>query len=180
LEPDYYKTLGVAPTATEDEIKAAYRELARTMHPDGNQDDPHAEEKFIAINEAAAVLRDPQKRADYDARRRPPEAPRKSPDPARTRPQAPERPAPPGPRRPNPMEKLFEPFLKGGSVDPLIPGVPQPPKSPPQQPAASAAIPIQVTLEEAYSGRKDRPVKVDVRGACPDCRGTGRTTKGQG
>lgn len=63
---DYYQTLGVSKTATEAEIKSAYRELAKKYHPDHNQGDKNAEEKFKAINEAYEVLKDKEKRARYD------------------------------------------------------------------------------------------------------------------
>jgi curved DNA-binding protein len=63
---DYYSTLGVAKTATEKEIKQAYRKLARKHHPDVNPGDKAAEAKFKAINEAYEVLGDPPKRKKYD------------------------------------------------------------------------------------------------------------------
>lgn len=63
---DYYATLGVAKTATEKEIKQAYRKLARKHHPDVNPGDKSAETKFKAINEAYEVLGDPEKRKKYD------------------------------------------------------------------------------------------------------------------
>lgn len=63
---DYYEVLGVARDASEDELKRAYRNLARQYHPDANQQDPQAAEKFKEIAEAYAVLSDPQKRSDYD------------------------------------------------------------------------------------------------------------------
>jgi len=64
--PDYYQVLGVSREAGPEDIKRAYRKLARESHPDANHDDPHAEEKFKAIAEAYAVLSDPQKRQQYD------------------------------------------------------------------------------------------------------------------
>jgi DnaJ-class molecular chaperone len=63
---DYYATLGVAKTASEKEIKQAYRKLARKHHPDVNPGDKSAETKFKAINEAYEVLGDPEKRKKYD------------------------------------------------------------------------------------------------------------------
>lgn len=63
---DYYKILGVDKNATEKEIKAAYRKLARKYHPDVNPNDPQAETKFKEINEANEVLSDPEKRSKYD------------------------------------------------------------------------------------------------------------------
>jgi curved DNA-binding protein len=64
---DYYKTLGVPRTASDKDIKAAYRKLARKHHPDVNKGDPRAEARFKEINEANAVLSDPEKRRRYDA-----------------------------------------------------------------------------------------------------------------
>lgn len=63
---DYYKILGVSKTATEKEIKAAFRKLAQKYHPDKNPGNKAAEEKFKDINEAYEVLSDPKKRARYD------------------------------------------------------------------------------------------------------------------
>ena len=63
---DYYEVLGLQKGATDDEIKKAYRKLAKQYHPDLNPDNPEAEAKFKEINEANDVLSDPQKRAKYD------------------------------------------------------------------------------------------------------------------
>ena len=63
---DYYSSLGVAKTASQKEIKAAYRKLARKHHPDVNKDKATAEEKFKQLNEAYEVLGDPEKRKKYD------------------------------------------------------------------------------------------------------------------
>jgi molecular chaperone DnaJ len=64
--PDYYKTLGVDKKATPEEIKKAYRKLARAYHPDRNPDDKQAEERFKEISQAHDVLGDPEKRKQYD------------------------------------------------------------------------------------------------------------------
>lgn len=63
---DYYETLGISKTASEDEIKSAFRKLARKHHPDVAKDKKTAEEKFKQINEAYEVLSDPDKRKKYD------------------------------------------------------------------------------------------------------------------
>ena len=63
---DYYEVLAVSRTATEEEVKRAYRKLAVKFHPDKNPDDPHAEEKFKELGEAYDVLMDADKRAAYD------------------------------------------------------------------------------------------------------------------
>jgi len=63
---DYYEVLGVARDASEDEIKRAYRKLALKYHPDHNPDDPEAEQKFKEAAEAYDVLRNPERRANYD------------------------------------------------------------------------------------------------------------------
>jgi molecular chaperone DnaJ len=63
---DYYETLGVARTATEAEMKSAYRKLAMQLHPDRNPGDKDSEHKFKEVNEAYDILKDGQKRAAYD------------------------------------------------------------------------------------------------------------------
>lgn len=70
LEKDFYKTLGVSEKAEAKEIKKAYRNLARTYHPDKNPGDAAANERFKEISEAYGVLSDPKQREEYDAIRR--------------------------------------------------------------------------------------------------------------
>ena len=63
---DYYKILGIDKNATQDDVKKAYKQLARKYHPDLNPNDPDAVKKFQEINEANEVLSDPEKRTKYD------------------------------------------------------------------------------------------------------------------
>src|SRR6187402_2786608 len=66
MAEDYYATLGVARAASAEEIKKAYRKLARENHPDLHPDDPKAKEKFQQVQTAFDVLNDPKKREMYD------------------------------------------------------------------------------------------------------------------
>lgn len=66
MREDYYRILEVEPTADMNELKAAYRRLAKKFHPDHNDDSPEAGEKFKLVQEAWRELRDPRKRAQYD------------------------------------------------------------------------------------------------------------------
>src|SRR5215210_9218366 len=68
---DPYRLLDVARTATDDDMRKAYRQLAREHHPDANPDDPHAEERFKEIQQAYETLSNPIKRRAYDERSRP-------------------------------------------------------------------------------------------------------------
>lgn len=109
--PDYYQLLGVPFTASEAEIKAAYRRLALRWHPDRNGGDAAAEAQFKGLNEAYQTLGDPERRARYDLTRfyvafgETPPAPRPRREPAR-RPPPPEGypPRRPAYRAPNPAE----------------------------------------------------------------------------
>jgi DnaJ-class molecular chaperone len=67
MPDDYYETLGIDRDASETEVKQAFRSLARELHPDVNNHDPDAEEKFKAAAEAYEVLSDPEQRRAYDA-----------------------------------------------------------------------------------------------------------------
>src|SRR5215471_8804739 len=66
FEKDYYKTLGVAESATQKDITKAYRKLARELHPDANPDNAKAEERFKEVSAAYDVIGDEAKRKEYD------------------------------------------------------------------------------------------------------------------
>jgi molecular chaperone DnaJ len=69
MAADHYATLGVAADASQEEIKRAFRQLARTYHPDANDGDPEAERRYKEISEAYSVLSDPGRRRQYDGAR---------------------------------------------------------------------------------------------------------------
>src|SRR5690606_27537650 len=69
LEKDYYAVLGVPKNATPEDIKKAYRKLARQYHPDANPGNKRTEEKFKEVSEAYDVLSDPKRRKEYDEAR---------------------------------------------------------------------------------------------------------------
>ncbi len=182
---DYYKTLGVARSASADDIKKAHRKLARTYHPDLNPGDKKAEDRFKEIQEAYDVLSDETKRSKYDQygdmwQQAPPEGgfrPAGAGGP-QTRPQ-------PGP---NPFvefdgnaglnfQEVIDRMFSGGTA-----GARNDPRGQfrSSAPEEDIEFSLDVTLEEAFHGTTKR-INVTVEDVCPDCEGTGqkRNSKGQ-
>lgn len=172
---DYYKTLGVDKKATEKEIKAAYRKLAKENHPDVKKDDKNAEKRFREINEAYEVLSDAEKRQKYDQLGQYWNQPRG------------------GPRGAGPQgfdfgdlgdlfggggggggsgfSSFFEHFFGGqmGGRGGRARGQAQP------QPESEAEL--EISLEEAVHG-SSRTLTLDRREPCPTCHGQGLTQNG--
>lgn len=144
-----YETLGVPVSATHDEIRSAYRNLARENHPDANPDDTGAEERFKEISHAYDILGDAEKRAQYDAERANPFARAGAGGAA-------------GPTPTFDMSDLFEAFGDrfGTGRD---------------QPAARGediTVEVRITFEQAMQGATVA-VSVDKRETCGQCRGSG-------
>jgi molecular chaperone DnaJ len=154
---DYYQVLGVPEKAGAEEIKKAYRRLAKQYHPDANPNNPSAAERFKQISEAHAVLSDPEKRKQYDLMRRYGAfAPRGSGA---------------GPARPRAEDfdftKGFEGFGGLGDLFSSIFGRGRRTEAP-EPIEVSATVPFRVA---AIGGRV--PVTVAVTEACPVCGGSG-------
>lgn len=141
---DHYATLGVARTASADDIKRAYRRLARRYHPDANPDDPDAAERFKEVSRAYEVLSDPVKRQRYDAF-------------------GDERAAAPGFSDVGGFSDLFSAFFGGAPGTRARRG-----------PARGSDIlaEVELTLEEAAAGA-ERPVEVETLAECDECGGSG-------
>lgn len=157
---DLYATLGVAKTASADEIKKAYRKLARVHHPDANAGDPKAEERFKEISHAHDVLSDPEKRREYDAR------------------------AAFGGRRPNggaggggagaaggfgDFADMFSTIFRGGrgGASPGSAG-----GAATAQKGADVEVEVNLSFDQAMAGAQV-PVSVETPVACADCGGSG-------
>ena len=146
MAQDHYQVLGVTRSATPEEIKRAYRRLARAHHPDANGQDPDAEETFKKVSHAYEVLSDPEKRSRYDT-------------------YGDER----GPQGMGgfgdfgDISDLFASFFGGGGRGRGRRG-----------PARGSDIlaEVELTLEEAATGA-EREVEVEMLSGCPDCDGSG-------
>jgi len=156
--PDYYKTLGVDKRASADEIKKAYRKLARQYHPDRNPGDKEAEARFKEISQAHDVLGDPEKRKQYDS----------GTGPFTTG-------AGPGGGFGGfgnfdfdgaSMGDILSNLFGGSASGRRVRTKPRPEKGPDLEASVS------ITFDQAVSGAQV-PLQVPMRASCPTCRGTG-------
>ena len=154
---DYYKLLGVSEDATKDEIKKAYRKMAKTYHPDANPNDKEAEAKFKEVSEAYEVLSDPQKKAAYDQF---------------------------GHSAFNQgaggggfsggytnMDDIFESFFGGGSFGDIF-GSSRGSRRRGPRPGPDVQSHITITFDEAYFGTK-KDITLPLRETCTTCSGSG-------
>lgn len=145
-KPDYYAVLGVRRDASDADLKKAYRNLARTYHPDRNPGDKAAEDRFKEVGEAYAVLSDPQKRAHYD-RFGTVEGLAGGPDIGFG----------------TIFEDLFEGFLGGGGRG----------RRSRVRRGDDLRYDLEITLEEAASGLESK-LQIPRHDPCGACRGTGQ------
>lgn len=152
---DYYETLGVSRGVSEQELKSAFRRLAKEHHPDRNPDDQDAEQKFKEINEAYEALKDPQKRAAYDR------FGHAAFDGARGGPGAHGF----GPEFATSMSDIFDDlfgeFMGGRRA-----------RTGGRERGADLRYNMEITLAEAYQG-KSAQIRVPTSVACETCSGTG-------
>lgn len=171
---DYYKILGVDKNASEQEIKAAYRKLARKYHPDLNPGDKKAEEKFKEVNEAYEVLGDAAKRKKYD------ELGSNWEQILRDREYARQYAGPgfeEGAWEPFDLGDFFEAFFgRGTGAREWRPFTSRPFAGP--QKGADLEQEVAVSLEEAYHGAEKR-LSVVFENVCPDCGGSGMKVTSQ-
>lgn len=151
---DYYEILGVSKDATQEEIKRAYRKLARKYHPDLNPGDKTAEQRFKEINEAYDVLGDPKKREEYD---RFGKTPFEAGGPWHEEFRAPG------------FEEIFE-FGLGDIFGDIFGKRVRP--EPSRYRGSDIIMGIEISLEEAFSGAT-RPITVNREAICQTCHGSG-------
>jgi molecular chaperone DnaJ len=170
---DYYNLLGLGKTATDKDIKAAYRRLARQYHPDVNPGNKDAEARFKLINEAYEVLSDAGKRKKYDKygdkweyADQFAQAPQQQPGSSRRFTQEP---SSDGPFQfdESDLEGIFGNIF-GGGVGGATRARPRPARR-----GEDIESPIEVTLEEAYNGTL-RNLSIQTPDVCSACRGAGR------
>ena len=148
---DYYEILGVKKDASQDDLKKAFRQLARKYHPDLNKGSKEAEEKFKEINEAYQVLSDPQKKAQYDQVG-----------------QADFKPGEYTQAKTPAYEDLFRDFGLGDIFDAFSGGS----RRAKQRAGADLRYDIEISLPDAFYGTKNT-VAVPHYSACGACHGTG-------
>src|SRR5947208_5702027 len=166
---DYYQTLGVTRTASEKELKSAYRRLARQYHPDVNKD-PKATERFKLINEAYEVLSDPKKRSKYDQLGADWERIEREQEFARQY-QSQSR---PGAGVAGDFSDFFNTFFagEGGGFSGFgFEGGPRG-RTATRQRGEDIEHPLEITLEEAARGGQ-RTIQTEVPETCPTCGGSG-------
>ncbi len=151
IKRDYYDVLGVGRSASQDEIKRAFRRLARRHHPDVNPEDPEAEARFKELAEAYEVLGDPERRAHYDFYG-----------------QTSSSPAYPG--------DIFDEFGGFGSIIDAFFGARRSTAQPRARRGADLRYDLEITLEEVLTGAK-RTIKAERVQACQDCEATGSRTR---
>jgi molecular chaperone DnaJ len=151
---DYYDVLGVARGASQDEIKKAFRSLARQLHPDVNKHDPEAEEKFKQAAEAYEVLSDPERRRVYDAF---------GPEGLRTGGWSPRSAGVGG------FEEIFASLF--GQGDPMVGDLFGFGNRGPAG-GADVAAEVEISLPEVLTGIK-REISLELVATCEHCRGNG-------
>ena len=143
--PDLYEILGVDRSATQEELKRAYRNLARQHHPDANPDDPASEARFKDVSQAYEILSDPERRANYD---------RFGADVGA---------GGGGPFGAGSVQDIFDMFFGGMGHPPTRRG---------PQPGPDAEIAVEITLDEAaFGASKEITVTLPLR--CATCQGSG-------
>ncbi len=158
MSKDYYEILGVNKDADPDDIKRAFRQLAKKYHPDANPGDSGAESKFKEINEAYDVLSDPSKKSNYDAYGNP-EGPVVGPGQ--------------GGAGDNPFGQVFGDFggIPFGNLFEDLMGGGRRRSTGPRR-GADLELEMDITLEEAFSGT-DKDVRIPRVETCSRCEGSG-------